>query len=144
MRKTIIAAIGASLAASPAVASADTEAFEKSGLAGKWAYDCAKPASDKNYVETWSIADGKVTRLSESGKADAKPSQVANFGLSKDGKPFYNTSGSFGVLTVEFLVEPKRYRLWSSEEIMPFAGGQVYVADGKYNGTETQWYNKCE
>jgi len=145
MRK--IAAIGfaTALIATPAVASTDTDAFEKSGLTGKWAYDCAKPASEKNFVDTWSVVDGKVVRASDIGKPDPKPTKAATFGVGKTGRIYYQATGAIGVLTVELLVEAKRYRLWSSEDVMPLAGGQVYVVDGKSkDGGETQWYNKCD
>ncbi|MBL8780189.1 MAG: hypothetical protein JNL06_04520 [Alphaproteobacteria bacterium] len=145
MRK--IAAIGfaTALIATPAVASTDTDAFEKSGLTGKWAYDCAKPASEKNFVDTWSVVDGKVVRASDLGKPDPKPTKAATFGVGKTGRIYYQATGAIGVLTVELLVEAKRYRLWSSEDVMPLAGGQVYVVDGKSkDGGETQWYNKCD
>ena len=145
MRKIAALGLAAALIATPAVASTDTDAFEKSGLTGKWAYDCAKPASDKNFVDTWSIVDGKVMRASDIGKPDAKPVTAATFGVGKTGRIYYQTTGAIGVLTVELLVEAKRYRLWSSEDVMPLAGGQVYVVDGKSkDGGETQWYNKCD
>lgn len=145
MRKIAALAFAAALIATPAVASTDTTAFEKSGLVGKWAYDCAKPASDKNFVDTWSIVDGKVMRTSDIGKPDPKPTTAATFGVGKTGKVYYQTTGAIGVLTVELLVEAKRYRLWSSEDMMPLVGGEVYVSGGKLKGGgETQWYNKCD
>jgi hypothetical protein len=151
MRKTLVLMIGATLAASSAVASPDTDALKATGLAGKWAVDCSKPASATNIHSAWTeTADGHVVLTTDTDKKDANPSTLLELKQMPDNRVLYTVKADSDEIDVVLKMEKNRYRLWSSS-LGGLAAGyagtdDVYVKDGKIlaNGEQTPWYEKCE
>jgi hypothetical protein len=132
-----------------AAAASDTDELKKAGLEGKWAVDCAKPASATNIVATWTAtAGGKVVLTTDTDKKDTDPSTLVSFKTMPESRVLYTVKVDDGEIDVVLKLEKNRYRMWSSSMATVTAGSadeEFYVKDGKIlaNGKDSEWYQKC-
>jgi len=127
-----------------ALASADGDVLMKSGLAGNWALDCAKPAARDNMYSKFEIAgDGRVVvTYTYDAEVPKRTSTVTNLSIVSPGHVGYTITGVDGKpLNLVVLIEGDRRRTWSSIK----SSGEVLIKDGlaKPDGSQTKWFHRC-
>ncbi len=143
MRTLLIATLAVFAAAFPVNASADGEAMRRTGLLGKWAFDCAKPSGDDNAHLVYEVsANGAPTEHLMMGGLD-RVSAIAGVEKQTDGKIRWTQDDKDGrdKLTIVKLVEPSRFKTWSSTAVT----GEVFIRDGRFaDGGDAPWFYRCE
>lgn len=144
MRHLIISSLVLALGTAVAFAGANGDALKKSGLAGRWAQNCAAPPRDGNWYDRYEVKrDGTVVEtLYKDPRKTSRVSTLFNVRVLASNRVGYSMKEPDGeILELVIHMEGKRHRTWSSRAVR----GSTYISDGKLanSGTQTTWFTKC-
>ena len=116
------------------------------GLVGRWASDCAKPASPENAYAIYAAGYSGDASLSYNIGVRYEPRvyELSNARAEGEGRLLYEQENrsSHARSTIALVREGDRIRVWSSVS----ADGHAYLADGKMGddpSVESPWLNRC-
>jgi hypothetical protein len=141
-RICIVVALGV-LAAAGAQAAPLQALFERYGLIGTWAFNCAQPASEQNPYIYYRVVDPEhVARDTQNSPTNRTNASIAEFLVESNPNEVVivvKTDRGRTNLTVRF--ERKRMRTFQSTR----DSGEKVIVGGRFtaNDTETLWYSKC-
>jgi opacity protein-like surface antigen len=130
-------------AAGAAQAASVQALFERYGLIGTWAFDCAQPASEQNPYIFYRVLDPEhVARDTMSSPTNRANVSVADFLVESNPNEvviMVKTERWRTNLTVR--LERKRMRTFQSTR----DSGEKVIVNGRFTerNTETLWYSKC-
>ncbi|MBS0296923.1 MAG: hypothetical protein JSR45_11475 [Proteobacteria bacterium] len=116
------------------------------GLIGRWAGDCAKPATLQNSYAVYAANySGAATLTYDRGKLyEPRIYDLSNAHSEDAGRVLYDevSRTSQARITIALLRDGDRIRVWSSVGV----DGKALVVDGKLaddSGAETPWLSRC-
>jgi PAN domain len=118
------------------------EAFEKRGLLGTFAQSCEKPVASSNQYIVYRAVDGERVQRDAMDSPTERASAYV-FEVATEPAPSQlrakGTDRKFRI-SYSFLLDGKRWRILQ----VSWDDGDKTVVDGRWQGTETSWYTKCE
>ena len=134
------------LGAAPPLAAAQSlqNTLIDSGLVGRWAADCAAPASPRNIHSSYVVeASGQAAMIQETGSASppTRTPIVAARRIPPDRVEYEVVYSDGARIRVVLIVTERQIKAWHSQE----STGQVLIENGRFkgNGQETAVRVRC-
>ena len=131
------------LSAAPALASSDSDAFDRAGILGTWAEDCSKPPSADNYHLIYRAAsDGSVSEVQRTTGDDAR--KIRNVQILSDdwlAYSYFNSKDDNKYSIVTRKQGNRKKSWWSARH-----DGTALIMNGKFTGSgqDVPWFEKCK
>jgi hypothetical protein len=131
------------MAAAGAEAASVQALFERYGMVGTWAFNCAQPASEQNPYIYYRVVDPEhVARDTQNNPANRTNASVAEFLVeSNPNEVVIVVKTERGRTNLTVRLERKRMRTFQSTR----DSGEKVIVNGHFtvNDVETLWYSKC-